>query len=324
VLLRYALAHSMNIPSLKVLDTIGFDAAITRASRMLGFDDPAEIEAVFPRKYPLGLGVVTVSPLQMARAFATFPNQGRTVEPLAIRYVEDRNGRIILEPEKELLTRQKRAGQSLEIMSPQTAYLMTDLLQSTVKSGTLNYANTYFGKFERPVAGKTGTTQNWSDAWTVGFTPQMTTAVWFGFDERGYSLGINLTGATSAGPAWAEYMRQAHENLPVMEFTRPQSGLIEVEVCAVSGRLPTRYCTEGTVTELFLTGTEPREFCDYHKYEAERTEEIKDNIKNSLLFGDFQSVDIQPPELGSTPFNPLAIEPIPESQSQELINPLLD
>jgi penicillin-binding protein 1A len=324
VLLRYALAHSMNIPSLKVLDTIGFDAAITRTSRMLGFDDPAEIEAVFPRKYPLGLGVITVSPLKMARAFATFPNQGRALEPLAISYVEDRNGRIILEPGKELLTRQKRAGAALEIMSPQTAYLMTNLLQSTVKSGTLNYANTYFGKMERPLAGKTGTTQNWSDAWTVGFTPQMTTAVWFGFDERGYSLGINLTGATSAGPAWAEYMQAAHEDLPVEDFIRPQSGLIDVKVCAVSGQLPTKYCNDATITELFLTGTEPREFCDYHKYEAEKAEEIKDNIKNSLLFGDFQSEGFPLPDLEGALINPLETELIPDSQPEELINPLLD
>ena len=158
----------------------------------------------------------------------------------------------------------------------------------------------------------------------MGFTPQITTAVWFGFDERGYSLGINLTGATSAGPAWAEYMRAAHEGLPVVDFVRPQSGLIDVKVCAVSGQLPTRYCSEGTVTEIFLTGTEPRDFCAYHKYEVDRTAEIKDNIKNSLLFGDFQSGDIQLPELDDGLFSVLESEPIPERQPEEFINPLLD
>ena len=112
VLLRDALAHSMNVPSLKVLDGIGFDAAIQRASRMLGITDPAEIERVFPRYYPLGLGVITVSPLQMARAFATFPNEGREVVPLAIRYIEDRNGKIILEPEKELRAQASRKGEA--------------------------------------------------------------------------------------------------------------------------------------------------------------------------------------------------------------------
>jgi penicillin-binding protein 1A len=77
---------------------------------MLGIVDPADIERVFPRYYPLGLGVITVSPLQMARAFATFPNEGREVVPLAIRYIEDRNGKIILEPEKELRARASRKG----------------------------------------------------------------------------------------------------------------------------------------------------------------------------------------------------------------------
>jgi penicillin-binding protein 1A len=285
VLLRDALAHSMNVPSLKVLDTIGFDAAIERASRMLGITDPTEIELVFPRKYPLGLGIITVSPLEMARAFATFPNQGREVEPVAIQFVEDRNGRILLEPEKELRAAQQRAGKAQVIMSPQEAYIMTHLLQGVVANGTLRGAAEWVGGFGRPIAGKTGTTQNWSDAWTVGFTPQITTAIWFGFDERGYSLGINQTGATSAGPAWAEFMKSAHQDLPAVDFSRPASGLVDVGVCSKSGKLPTKYCNEGIVKEIFLAGTEPREFCDLHQFEQERNEALKQTIKNSLLLG---------------------------------------
>ncbi len=285
VLLREALQHSMNVPSLKVLDTIGFDAAIERASRMLGITDPTEIELVFPRKYPLGLGIITVSPLEMAQAFATFPNQGRAVEPVAILFVEDRNGRILLEPEKDLRAAQLRAGKAQQIMPPQDAYVMTSLLQGVVSSGTLRGAAEWVNGFGRPIAGKTGTTQNWSDAWTVGFTPQITTAIWFGFDERGYSLGINQTGATSAGPAWAEFMKSAHQDLPVAEFSRPASGLVDVGVCAKSGKLPTKYCNEGIIKEIFLAGTEPREFCDLHPFEQERNEGLKQTIKNSLMLG---------------------------------------
>jgi penicillin-binding protein 1A len=299
VLLREALAHSMNVPSLKVLDRIGFDAAITRAAKLLGITDPFEIESTFPRKYPLGLGVVTVSPLEMARAFATFGNQGRAVEPLAIRYVEDRNGKLILEPEKDLRNDQMRAGRSEQILTPQEAYIMVSLLESTVSEGTLRWSAASVGGFDRPIAGKTGTTQNWSDAWTVGFTPQITTAVWFGFDERGYSLGINQTGATSAGPAWAEYMKRAHENLPVVDFTRPASGLIEVTVCAKSGLLPTKYCSEGTVREIFLAGTEPREFCDLHPYQQERNATLRENLKGALLLGDTMPQDLTVPDLGA-------------------------
>ncbi len=222
VLLWYALAHSMNVPSLKVLDGIGFAAAISRASRMLGFTDPAVIERVFPRKYPLGLGVITVSPLRMARAYATFPNQGREVDPIAIRYIEDRSGKIILEPEKELRLKQKRKGDSMQIMSPQTAYIMVDMLENTIKSGTLYWPTlTTIGKFDRPIAGKTGTTQNWSDVWTVGFTPQITTALWFGFDEKGHSLGVYTTGSTFAGPVWVRFMHEVNKNLPVKDFIKP-------------------------------------------------------------------------------------------------------
>ncbi len=322
VLLRTALSRSMNIPSLKVLDTIGFDAAITRTSRMLGFTDPEEIERIFPRKYPLGLGIITVSPLQMARAFATFPNQGREMEPLAIRFVEDRNGRLILELEKEIRAKQMRARKSLQIMSPQAAYIMTSILQSTVETGTLRYAGSTVGGFDRAIAGKTGTTQNWSDAWTAGFTPQMTTAVWFGFDRRGYSLGINLTGATCAGPAWAEYMHQAHEGLPVVDFTKPTSGLIEATVCAVSGLLPTKYCNEGVINEIYLTGTEPRKFCDIHKYKFDRSVVMKENIKNSILLGANLFEDLSLPETDSLFLEEL--EETSEYQPEELTNPLLD
>ena len=286
VLLWYALAHSMNVPSLKVLDGIGFDAAIARASRMLGFTDPAEIEHVFPRKYPLGLGVITVSPLRMARAYATFPNQGREVDPIAIRYIEDRSGKIILEPEKELRIKQKRMGDNMQIMRPQTAYIMVDMLENTVKSGTLHWPTvTTIGKFDRPIAGKTGTTQNWSDVWTVGFTPQITTALWFGFDEKGHSLGVYTTGSTAAGPIWVKFMNEIHKGLPVKDFIKPETGLREVTVCTKSGLLPTEYC-EDTEKHLFLAGTEPKKFCTLCEYEAKRKQAIQDNIRNSILPGD--------------------------------------
>ncbi len=318
VLLRQALEHSMNVPSLKVLDTIGFDAAIERASRMLGISDPTEIELVFPRKYPLGLGIITVSPLEMAQAFATFPNQGRAVEPIPIQFVEDRNGRILLEPEKELRAEQLRAGRGQQIMPPQDAYVMTSLLEGVVSEGTLRGAAEWVGGFGRPIAGKTGTTQNWSDAWTVGFTPQITTAIWFGFDERGYSLGINQTGATSAGPAWAEFMKAAHQDLPVVDFSRPASGLVEVGVCATSGQLPTKYCNDGIIKEIFLAGTEPREFCDIHPYEQERNEALKQTIKDSLLLGG--ELD----QGGSTPPDIQDMLNLDQPPSPGSGNPLLD
>ena len=282
VLTWYALCHSMNVPSVKVLDGIGFDAAINRAAALLDITDPAEIRRTFPRLYPLALGVIGVSPLKMARAYAVFANQGREVTPIAIRSVEDRQGRVFLEPEKELRTQQKKKGSAIQVVSPQNAYIMTDLLKRTVLSGTLAYptANgrlfTYKDeegkKFILPAAGKTGTTQNWADAWTIGFTPYMTTAVWFGFDRPGNSLGVTQSGAAIAGVLWANYMEAIHRGLPFKDFVRPQSGLVDVTVCAKSGLLPTEHCNEGTVSLVYYEGTQPHQYCDLHQFSSEAAE----------------------------------------------------
>ena len=118
---RFALAESMNVPSLQILDGIGFDAAIDRASRLLGMEQYRNDSDVFPHVYPLGLGITPVAPINMARAYATFANQGREVDPIAIKYIQDKSGNIILEPEKELMAEQKRRGKDLQIMSPQAA-----------------------------------------------------------------------------------------------------------------------------------------------------------------------------------------------------------
>jgi len=284
VLARYALARSLNVPSLKVLHEIGFDSAINQASRMLGITDPKAIENNFPRKYPLGLGIARVSPLQMARAYATFPNEGREVVPIAIRFIEDRNGKKILEPEKELIARQKRAGDAVRLMSPQAAYIMVNMMQSVVEYGTLVGQKNRFR--DRPIAGKTGTTQNWSDAWAVGYTPQITTAVWFGFDTPGNSLGVDLNGAAIAGPVWGEFMSKVHKDLPVQDFKRPATGIIEIEICSKSGLLPDPqgYCRQDVKKELFIKGTEPKDYCHLHEAEAILREIQRNHIRDVLLF----------------------------------------
>ncbi len=284
VLLRYALAKSMNVPSLKVFEALGYDPIIERASRLLGISDPAEIAATFPRKIPLGLGIISVSPLQMARAFATFPNQGREVEPVSIRYILDRNDKIILEPEKEVIARRKRS--EAQIIDPRAAYIMTDILQSVVEWGTVAHGRWKVGGFDgRPLGGKTGTTQNWADAWTIGFSPQMTTAVWFGFDTPGNSLGLGLTGATAASPIWATYMKRVHDGLPIEEFPEPMDGIAQVTICEESGLLPDPEgnCNGYTAEEIFLEGTEPETFCDIHKKQREIKGEIVENLRNLLV-----------------------------------------
>jgi penicillin-binding protein 1A len=291
VLLYDALAQSMNVPSLRVLDTIGFDAAINRAAALLDITDPDEIRRTFPRVYPLGLGIISASPLKMARAFSVFANQGRAVTPIAIRSVEDRNGRVVLDPERELRLQQRRQGEDIQVISPQNAYVMTSMLKKTVEMGTLYNPSGWGSKFtfkdangknfRMPMAGKTGTPQNWSDAWTVGFSSYYTTAIWFGFDKPGNSLGVNLTGSTLAGPVWADYMREIHQGLGYKDFARPANGVIDVTVCAKSGLLKTSACNEGEVTLPFLEGTQPSEYCNLHG--ARTTTTYLDYMRSNTL-----------------------------------------
>ena len=283
VLLRSALAHSMNVPSLQVLSGIGFDAAIERMSRMLGMEADRDNERVFPHVYPLGLGITPLAPINMAQAYAVFANQGREVDPVAISYIQDRSGNIILEPEKELRAEQKRKGRILQIMSPQAAYVMISLLQSTLESGTLSAVREQFDNFGgMPMAGKTGTTQNWSDAWTVGFSPYYTTAIWFGFDKRGATLGLAQTGATAAGPVWGEYMKAIHKDLPRKEFAVPEAGLVRVKVDAESGLLPSQ-SSRHVISEVFIAGTEPRRLDTLQAYKNAREEELIRKLQNSAL-----------------------------------------
>ena len=272
VQLWYALSTSMNIPSIRVLDGIGFDAAIERVTALLGIpESEREARSIVP-VYPLGLGVCTVQPIQMARAFAIFGNQGKEVTPIAIRSVADKNGDVFYNPEKTLRYEQQEKGEDIQVITPQTAFVMTEILKRTVTTGTLYRGSnwgTYFrykdanGKtFKMPMAGKTGTTQNWSDAWTVGYSPYYTAA--FGFDQKGTSLGTSLTGATLAGPGWGKFMDKIHEGLPYREFSKPQTGVVEATVCSVSGELLTSACGGNKTTQWFLEGTEPTTMCTLH------------------------------------------------------------
>ena len=272
--LWYALAHSMNVPSLKVLDGIGFEAGINRSIALLGIPKEEVPYRGFVPGYPIGLGVCSVRPIELARAYSVFASGGKEVTPIAIRSVEDKNGNVILNPEKEVRTALQAKGAAAQVISPQTAFVMTELLQNTVRSGTLagpssngnklRYRDSNGRLYKIPAAGKTGTTQNWADAWAVGFTPYYTSVFWFGFDKPGQSLGLQLTGSTLSGYAWADYMKKVHKGLPMKEFSKPATGVIEATVCSVSGGILTPECGNHKVTAWYLEGTQPTQVCSVH------------------------------------------------------------
>ncbi len=284
-----ALAHSMNIPSIKVLSGIGFEAAIDRASKLLGIPESQFNERHLLPGYTIGLGTASVRPIELCRAFSIFANGGKEVTPMAIRSVEDRNGNVVLNPEKEIRLEQQAKGDAIQVISPQTAFIMDKMLTKTVESGTLAYgagfASTYYltgekhtpfneskfkytdknGKsFTMPAAGKTGTTQNWADAWTTGFTPYYTASFWFGFDKPGQSLGLSITGSTLAGVAWGDFMHVANDGLPYKDFPQVSEGIIKANVCSESGGILTQDCGNHIIEAYYLAGTEPTSVCEKH------------------------------------------------------------
>ncbi|WP_242457125.1 penicillin-binding protein 1A [Treponema zioleckii] len=302
-----ALCLSLNIPALKVLDGIGFDAAINRAVSLLGIPEDELASRGFDPGYALGLGVCSVRPIEMARAYAIFANGGREVTPIAIRNVEDRYGNIKVNPEHDVQVAQQAKGKAYQVITPQNAFVMTQLLKNTITVGTLTNA-TQRGKlfrytdengtmFQMPVAGKTGTTQNWADAWTAGYSPYYTAVFWFGFDKPGETLGIRQTGAALAGPAFAEFFYEAHEGLPFKDFEKPTSGIVRTTVCRRTGMIPTKDCAGDTVTLWYLSGTTPSERCTYHTAFKTQEEIVSERLNTEMYqggFGHFTVIDDDP------------------------------
>lgn len=293
----YALAHSMNIPSIKILDSIGFEAAIKRTSSLLGIPKEDLDDRGFVPVYPLGLGVCAVRPIEIARAFASIANNGKAVTPVSIISVLDKKGNVIAEPAQDIKNKQKNGAQQL--IKPETAFIMQEILKNTVRSGTLRYGSDWDStkytigerlgtgskfrftnmngdSFIMPAAGKTGTTQNWADAWTVGFTPYYTSAFWFGFDRRGQSLGTQITGSTIAGVAWGDFMHEINKDKPYKDFRNDvPEGLIELDVCTLSGGLLTPECKRHVIHAYYYPGTEPTEPCKKHSDKTASTIGIK-------------------------------------------------
>jgi penicillin-binding protein 1A len=255
--LREALRRSVNVVTAKIVDRLGVDTVIRYASSIIGITDPEEIAERFPRVYSIALGVVELSPYEQAKGFCTFANQGQEVTPIAILYVLDREGNLIDNFEAELRNDEMRRGRR-QVLSEQTNYIVVDMLRDVLRPGGTGYRAATNNGFEKPAAGKTGTTQNWKDAWFTGFTPDLVASVWVGFDRNSISLGRGQAGGVVAGPIWAQFMRDATQDNPATWYSRPK-GVYAITIDRNTGLLPKKGCKD-IMTEYFLEGTIPTEY----------------------------------------------------------------
>jgi len=237
--LRQALAVSQNIPAVKLLNKLGPSTAVQWAYRM-GIRSPLQ------PNLSLVLGTSEVTLLELTAAYAVFPNGGVWTKPFAILEVLDREGRSILRARPQMQT----------VISPETASIMTDMLQAVVQAGTGRAAR-HIG---RSLAGKTGTTDGYRDALFVGFSPTIVAGVWVGLDHYG-TLGNKETGSRAALPIWIGYMDQVLAGRPFHDFSLPE-GVVKVRIDTDSGLLASPDCPNAQAV-IFKKGTEPKQYCSH-------------------------------------------------------------
>ena len=240
--LRTALALSRNAVTVGLIEKIGLDKTI-EFSRKAGITSPISYD------YTTALGSSVVTPLELTSAYATFASQGVRTEPIMIKSIVDSSG-VALESYQP---------QPVEAIDRTTAFLVTSLLKSVVEEGTGSGAK----GLGKPLAGKTGTTNNYVDAWFVGYAPSMVTGVWVGYDNSSASLGDRETGARAALPIWINVMARALADKPAEDFT-PTDEVVFVKIDPESGLLAREGATE-VYDDVFRRGTEPTQYADMVK-----------------------------------------------------------
>jgi penicillin-binding protein 1B len=236
--LRQAITKSLNIPTVKAAEAVGFEK-VANLAHQLGLNAEATPA--------VALGAYDNTPVDIAGAYTVFPNGGDYVKPNWIRAIRDTNHNSIYEAKME----------KKQVLDPRVAYMMVSLLQEVMRSGTA--AGTRSRGFTLPAGGKTGTSR---DGWFAGFTTKLLCVVYVGYDD---GTDIKLEGAKSALPVWTEFMKRAHkyrEYRGVHEFEAPE-GVVTVEVDPMTGQLASAGCP--TVrSEVFILGTQPLQVCQLH------------------------------------------------------------
>jgi penicillin-binding protein 1A len=232
--LREALAYSRNIVTVKLVDSLGVEKVI-KFAREIG------LEGDMPRNLSIALGSISVTPLELAFGYSVFDNGGVKMTPISVKYITDSQGRILESNDPE--------GQ--QVISPASAFLITSMMEDVVNYGTGWRAKA----LGRMVAGKTGTTNEYKDAWFVGYTPGIVACVWVGFDDM-RPLGNQETGAKAASPIWVNFMK-AIDTGESLGFTVPED-IVSYPIDPANGLLA-RDETSG-VKEYFKVGTQPKEY----------------------------------------------------------------
>jgi penicillin-binding protein 1B len=242
VTLRTALAHSLNVATVKVAEMIGYERIATLWNRKMGM--PGEV-----KPYPaLALGSFEATPIDLAAAYNVLANLGMKVPPATILSVVD---------ERNVSLKQTAPAPS-RVARPESTFLVVNMMRSVINNGTAAAARSM--GFTADAAGKTGTTNDLRDAWFAGFTPDLLCVVWVGFDDN---TPVNLSGSKAALPIWVDFMKGAQAGSQGQKLNPPPANIVFVDIDKATGLLATPSCP-AVISEAFIAGTEPQEYCSWH------------------------------------------------------------
>jgi len=279
--IRTALANSLNLPAVKALEFVTVDGLLEMAERLGATsivsphlecpDYPADARPFYGLALTLGGG--EIKPLELTSAYATLANGGLRMSPTPILWVEDRAGKVLVD-------HRQRYGDP--VVAPEMAYLLTNILSDAQARCLVFACPNNLELPDRSVAAKTGSTNDNRDAWTVGYTPDIAVGVWVGNNDN--SQMANVIGSSGAGPIWNAFMRRAHENISPHSFPRP-AGIVDREVCVLSGAEPSLYCPEKHSEVFSLDNLPPKAAQDWFR-------QIELDANSGLLANEFCRTNI--------------------------------
>jgi penicillin-binding protein 1B len=255
VTVRRALAQSLNVATVKIAEMVGYERVAELWNKKMGMGASAQVQP-----YPaLALGSFEVTPLDVATSYNVLANGGLKVEPVTVLSVTDDKDRPL----------EEHKPQTPRVARPESAYLVTAMMRSVLNGGTAGGAWAMGLPQGIDVAGKTGTTNDMRDAWFAGFTPDLLCVVWVGFDDN---APVNLSGAKAALPIWVDFMKGALAGIKPSRFPVPPANIIFLDIDPTTGLLGTPSCPK-TMSEAFVAGTEPQEYCSGHEGYEDQPEE---------------------------------------------------
>ncbi len=264
--MRRALYQSRNLAAIRLGMELGENNVIQMARRF-GLTTP------IPAYPSIHIGAADVYPIEMVAAFSTFASLGIRSVPYAIARVESARGEVLWEP----------TPQRYQVLSREEAWLMVDMMKDVVRRGSA--AGVWASGFRVPAGGKTGTTNDYTDVWFIGYTPELVAGVWMGFDRPTKIMG-NAQGGRLAAPAWTSFMTEVYQRRSTpSDWPRPE-GIIVREIDKTNGLLKNPFCPVDVVAaEYFIQGTEPLRECDVHSPFTVNPDSLTPTVPGAIVPG---------------------------------------